>query len=159
MENEVLKAVESGGIIALLIAAVVSSFKISKMLYEGRIQDLRESKLNRQHVDLVAEKIDEAISEIKSSKEAIVTELQKQHLVSESNSTNQLTMIKMLEQLANTKLDKIEKDLLEVKSSTRDTQSILQGIRSAQAARRQENNIKLSNKGIDLANLVWEEFV
>lgn len=143
MENEVLKAVESGGIIALLIAAVVSSFKISKMLYEGRIQDLRESKLNRQHVDLVAEKIDEAISEIKSSKEAIVTELQKQHLVSESNSTNQLTMIKMLEQLANTKLDKIEKDLLEVKSSTRDTQSILQGIRSAQAARRQENNIKL----------------
>lgn len=143
LENEVLKAVESGGIIALLIAAVVSSFKISKMLYEGRIQDLRESKLNRQHVDLVAEKIDEAISEIKSSKEAIVTELQKQHLVSESNSTNQLTMIKMLEQLANTKLDKIEKDLLEVKSSTRDTQSILQGIRSAQAARRQENNIKL----------------
>lgn len=143
MENEVLKAVESGGIIALLIAAVVFSFKISKMLYEGRIQDLRESKLNRQHVDLVAEKIDEAISEIKSSKEAIVTELQKQHLISESNSTNQLTMIKMLEQLANTKLDKIEKDLLEVKSSTRDTQSILQGIRSAQAARRQENNIKL----------------
>ena len=143
MESEVLKAVESGGIIALLIAAVVSSFKISKMLYEGRIQDLRESKLNRQHVDLVAEKIDEAISEIKSSKEAIVTELQKQHLVSESNSTNQLTMINMLEKLANTKLDKIEKDLLEVKSSTRDTQSILQGIRSAQAARRQENNIKL----------------
>ena len=143
MENEVLKAVESGGIIALLIAAVVSSFKISKMLYEGRIQDLRESKLNRQHIDLVTEKIDDAISEIKSSKEAIVTELQKQHLVSESNSTNQLTMIKMLEQLANTKLDKIEKDLLEVKSSTRDTQSILQGIRSAQAARRQENNIKL----------------
>ena len=143
MENEVLKAVESGGIIALLIAAVVSSFKISKMLYEGRIQDLRESKLNRQHIDLVTEKIDDAISEIKSSKEAIVTELLKQHLVSESNSTNQLTMIKMLEQLANTKLDKIEKDLLEVKSSARDTQSILQGIRSAQAARRQENNIKL----------------
>ena len=143
MESEVLKSVESGGIIALLIAAVVSSFKISKMLYEGRIQDLRESKLNRQHIDLVTEKIDDAISEIKSSKEAIVTELQKQHLVSESNSTNQLTMIKMLEQLANTKLDKIEKDLLEVKSSTRDTQSILQGIRSAQAARRQENNIKL----------------
>ena len=52
-------------------------------------------------------------------------------------------MIKMLEQLANTKLDKIEKDLLEVKSSTRDTQSILQGIRLAQAARKQENNIKL----------------
>ena len=143
MENEVLKAVESGGIIALLIAAVVSFFKIAKMLYEGRIQDLRESKLNRQHVDLVAEKIDEAISEIKSSKEAIVTELQKQHLVSESNSTNQLTMIKMLEQLANTKLDKIENDLIEVKNSTRDTQSILQNIRSASAARRQENNIKL----------------
>lgn len=143
MENEVLKAVESGGIIALLTAGVFLLFKASKTLYEGRIQDLRESKLNRQHVDLVADKIDEAISEIKASKEAIVTELQKQHLVSESNSTNQLTMIKMLEQLANTKLDKIEKDLLEVKSSTRDTQSILQGIRSAQAARRQENNIKL----------------
>ena len=144
MNNEELfKLIDSGGIVALLIAAVISFFKISKMLYEGRIQDLRESKLNRQQVDLVAEKIDAAISEIKSSKEAIVTELQKQHLVSESNSTNQLTMIKMLEQLANTKLDKIEKDLLEVKSSTRDTQSILQGIRSAQAARRQENNIKL----------------
>ena len=143
VENEVLKAVESGGIIALLIAGVFFLFKTSKILYEGRIQDLKESKLNRQHIDLVTDKIDEAISEIKASKEAIVTELQKQHLVSESNSTNQLTMIKMLEQLANTKLDKIEKDLLEVKNSTRDTQSILQGIRSAQAARRQENNIKL----------------
>ncbi|WP_096016813.1 hypothetical protein [Campylobacter lanienae] len=143
MESEVLKAVESGGIIALLIVGVFFLFKTSKTLYEGRIQDLRESKLNRQQLDLVGDKIDEAISEIKSSKEAIVTELQKQHLVSESNSTNQLTMIKMLEQLANTKLDKIEKDLLEVKSSTRDTQSILQGIRSASAARRQENNIKL----------------
>lgn len=143
MENELVKMVESGGIVALLVVGIVASFKISKMLYEGRIQDLRESKLSRQHVDLVAEKIDGAISEIKSSKEAIVTELQKQHLVSESNSTNQLTMIKMLEQLANTKLDKIENDLIEVKNSTRDTQSILQGIRAAQVARKQENNIKL----------------
>lgn len=143
MENEVLKAVESGGIVALLIAGVFFLFKTSKILYEGRIQDLKESKLNRQHIDLVTDKIDDAISEIKASKEAIVTELQKQHLISESNSTNQMAMIRMLEQLANTKLDKIEKDLLEVKSSTRDTQSILQGIRSAQAARRQENNIKL----------------
>lgn len=143
MENEVLKMVESGGIIALLIAGVFFLFKTSKTLYEGRIQDLRESKLNRQQLDLIGDKIDGAISEIKSSKEAIVTELQKQHLVSESNSTNQLAMIRMLEQLANTKLDKIEKDLLEVKSSARDTQSILQNIRAASAARRQENNIKL----------------
>ena len=143
MENEVLKAVESGGIIALLIVGVFFLFKTSKTLYEGRIQDLRESKLNRQQLDLIGDKIDGAISEIKSSKEAIVTELQKQHLVSESNSTNQLAMIRMLEQLANTKLDKIEKDLLEVKSSARDTQSILQNIRAASAARRQENNIKL----------------
>lgn len=143
MENEVLKMVESGGIIALLIAGVFLLFKTSKTLYEGRIQDLRESKLNRQQLDLIGDKIDGAISEIKSSKEAIVTELQKQHLVSESNSTNQLAMIRMLEQLANTKLDKIEKDLLEVKSSARDTQSILQNIRAASAARRQENNIKL----------------
>ena len=143
MENEIMKMVESGGIIALLIVGVFLLFKTSKTLYEGRIQDLRESKLNRQQLDLIGDKIDGVISEIKSSKEAIVTELQKQHLVSESNSTNQLAMIKMLEQLANTKLDKIENDLLEVKSSTRDTQSILQGIRSAQAARRQENNIKL----------------
>ncbi len=143
MENEVLKMVESGGIIALLTAGVFLLFKTSKTLYEGRIQDLRESKLNRQQLDLVGDKIDAAISEIKSSKEAIVTELQKQHLVSESNSTNQLAMIRMLEQLANTKLDKIEKDLLEVKSSARDTQSILQNIRAASAARRQENNIKL----------------
>ena len=147
MNNEELfKLVDSGGVIALLIVAVFSFFKIAKMLYEGRIQDLRESKLNRQQVDLVAEKIDEAISEIKSSKEAIVTELQKQHLVSESNSSNQLAMIRMLEQLANTKLDKIEKDLIEVKSSTRDTQTLLQGIRSAQAAKKQENNIKLRNQ-------------
>ena len=143
MENEVLKAVESGGIIALLIVGVFFLFKTSKTLYEGRIQDLRESKLNRQQLDLIGDKIDGAISEIKSSKEAIVTELQKQHLVSESNSTNQLAMIRMLEQLANTKLDKIEKDLLDVKSSARDTQSILQNIRAASAARRQENNIKL----------------
>lgn len=143
MENEVLKMVESGGIIALLVVGVFFLFKTSKTLYEGRIQDLRESKLNRQQLDLVGDKIDAAISEIKSSKEAIVTELQKQHLVSESNSTNQLAMIRMLEQLANTKLDKIEKDLLEVKSSARDTQSILQNIRAASAARRQENNIKL----------------
>ncbi|ARR00389.1 MULTISPECIES: hypothetical protein [Campylobacter] len=143
MENEVLKMVESGGIIALLIVGVFFLFKTSKTLYEGRIQDLRESKLNRQQLDLVGDKIDAAISEIKSSKEAIVTELQKQHLVSESNSTNQLAMIRMLEQLANTKLDKIENDLIEVKNSTRDTQSILQNIRAASAARRQENNIKL----------------
>lgn len=138
-----MKMVESGGIIALLIAGVFLLFKTSKTLYEGRIQDLRESKLNRQQLDLIGDKIDAVISEIKSSKEAIVTELQKQHLVSESNSTNQLAMIRMLEQLANTKLDKIEKDLLEVKSSARDTQSILQNIRAASAARRQENNIKL----------------
>ncbi|WP_180384030.1 hypothetical protein [Campylobacter devanensis] len=143
MENEVLKAVESGGIIALLIVGVFFLFKTSKTLYEGRIQDLRESKLNRQQLDLVGDKIDAVISEIKSSKEAIVTELQKQHLVSESNSTNQLAMIRMLEQLANTKLDKIENDLIEVKNSTRDTQSILQNIRAASATRRQENNIKL----------------
>ncbi|WP_086236177.1 hypothetical protein [Campylobacter devanensis] len=143
MESEVLKAVESGGIIALLIVGVFFLFKTSKTLYEGRIQDLRESKLNRQQLDLVGDKIDAAICEIKSSKEAIVTELQKQHLVSESNSTNQLAMIRMLEQLANTKLDKIENDLIEVKNSTRDTQSILQNIRAASAARRQENNIKL----------------
>ncbi|WP_086288918.1 hypothetical protein [Campylobacter devanensis] len=143
MENEVMKMVESGGIIALLIAGVFLLFKTSKTLYEGRIQDLRESKLNRQQLDLIGDKIDTATSEIKYTKEAIVTELQKQHLVSESNSTNQLAMIRMLEQLANTKLDKIEKDLLEVKSSARDTQSILQNIRAASAARRQENNIKL----------------
>ncbi|EAI8859763.1 hypothetical protein ACWZUH_000056 [Campylobacter fetus] len=135
VENEFLKTVESGGIVALLIVAVVSFFKIAKMLYEGRIQDLKESKLNRQHIDSVCDKIDEAISEVKSSREAIVSELQKQHLVNENNSTNQLAMIKMLEQLANTKLNKIEKDLLEVKSSTKDTQSILQGIRAAKAAR------------------------
>lgn len=143
VENEIMKMVESGGIIALLIAGVFLLFKTSKTLYEGRIQDLRESKLNRQQLDLIGDKIDAVISEIKSSKEAIVTELQKQHLVSESNSNNQLAMIRMLEQLANTKLDKIEKDLLEVKSSARDTQSILQNIRAASAARRQENNIKL----------------
>ena len=143
MENEIMKMVESGGIIALLTAGVFLLFKTSKTLYEGRIQDLRESKLNRQQLDLIGDKIDAATGEIKSSKEAIVTELQKQHLVSESNSTNQLAMIRMLEQLANTKLDKIEKDLLEVKSSARDTQSILQNIRAASAARRQENNIKL----------------
>ncbi|MEE3695154.1 hypothetical protein V2I21_08505 [Campylobacter sp. CLAX-22107-21] len=143
LENEVLKMVESGGIIALLVVGVFFLFKTSKILYEGRIQDLKESKLNRQHIDLVTNKIDDAISEIKSSKEAIVTELQKQHLISESNSTNQQAMIRMLEQLANTKLDKIENDLIEVKNSTRDTQSILQNIRAASAARRQENNIKL----------------
>ncbi|WP_086290526.1 hypothetical protein [Campylobacter devanensis] len=143
LESEVLKMVESGGIIALLVVGVFFLFKTSKILYEGRIQDLKESKLNRQHIDLVTDKIDDAISEIKASKEAIVTELQKQHLISESNSTNQTAMIRMLEQLANTKLDKIENDLIEVKNSTRDTQSILQNIRAASAARRQENNIKL----------------
>ena len=143
VENEIIKAIESGGIVALLVVGIAGALKISKALYEGRMQDLKESKLNRQHIDLVCEKIDGAISEIKSSKEAIVTELQKQHLISESNSTNQQAMIRMLEQLANTKLDKIENDLIEVKNSTRDTQSILQGIRSAQIARKQENNIKL----------------
>lgn len=142
MENEIIKVIESGGIVALLVVGLIASFKISRTLYEGRMQDLKESKLNRQHIDLVCDKIDGAISEIKTSKDAIVTELQKQHLISESSSTNQLTMIKMLEQLANTKLDKIENDLIEVKNSTRNTQSILQGLRSAQLARKQEN-IKL----------------
>ena len=142
-DNELLKIIESGGIIALLIAGVFLLSKTSKMLYEGRIQDLRESKLQLQHIDLVGEKMDEAIIEIKSSKEAIVLELQKQYLISESNSKHQLEMCKMLEQLANNKLDKVEKDLEEVKNSTRETQTLLQNIRAAQAARKQENNIKL----------------
>ena len=145
MDNELLKILESGGIITFLIAAVFGFFKISKFLYEGRIQDLRESKLQLQHIDLVGEKMDQAIMEIKSSKEAIVVELQKQYLISESNSKHQLEMCKMLEQLANNKLKKIEEDLGQVKNSTKETQSLLQSIRAAQLARKQESNIKLKN--------------
>lgn len=143
MDNELLKILESGGIITFLIAAVFAFFKISKMLYEGRIQDLRESKLQLQHIDLVGEKMDQAIMEIKSSKEAIVVELQKQYLISENNFKHQLEMCKMLEQLANNKLKKIEEDLSQVKNSTKQTQSLLQSIRSAQVARIQDSNIKL----------------
>ena len=124
MDNELLKILESGGIITFLIAAVFAFFKISKMLYEGRIQDLRESKLQLQHIDLVGEKMDQAIMEIKSSKEAIVVELQKQYLISENNFKHQLEMCKMLEQLANNKLKKIEEDLSQVKNSTKETQSL-----------------------------------
>ena len=145
MDNELLKILESGGIITFLIAAVFAFFKISKMLYEGRIQDLRESKLQLQHIDLVGEKMDQAIMEIKSSKEAIVVELQKQYLISENNFKHQLEMCKMLEQLANNKLKKIEEDLSQVKNSTKETQSLLQSIRSAQLARIKESNIKLKN--------------
>lgn len=143
MDNELLKILESGGIITFLIAAVFGFFKISKFLYEGRIQDLRESKLQLQHIDLVGEKMDQAIIEIKSSKEAIVVELQKQYLISENNFKHQLEMCKMLEQLANSKLKKIEEDLGQVKNSTKETQSLLQSIRSAQIARIQDSNIKL----------------
>ena len=124
MDNELLKILESGGIITFLIAAMFPLFKISKMLYEGRIQDLRESKLQLQHIDLVGEKMDQAIMEIKSSKEAIVVELQKQYLISENNFKHQLEMCKMLEQLANNKLKKIEEDLSQVKNSTKETQSL-----------------------------------
>ena len=145
MDNELLKILESGGIITFLIAAVFAFFKISKMLYEGRIQDLRESKLQLQHIDLVGEKMDQAIIEIKSSKEAIVVELQKQYLISENNFKHQLEMCKMLEQLANNKLKKIEEDLSQVKNSTKETQSLLQSIRSAQLARIKDSNIKLKN--------------
>ena len=145
MDNELLKILESGGIITFLIAAVFGFFKISKFLYEGRIQDLRESKLQLQHIDLVGEKMDEAIIEIKSSKEAIVVELQKQYLISENNFKHQLEICKMLEQLANNKLKKIEEDLSQVKNSTKETQSLLQSIRAAQLARIQESNIKLKN--------------
>ena len=145
MDNELLKILESGGIITFLIAAVFAFFKISKMLYEGRIQDLRESKLQLQHIDLVGEKMDQAIMEIKSSKEAIVVELQKQYLISENNFKHQLEMCKMLEQLANNKLKKIEEDLSQVKNSTKETQSLLQSIRSAQVARIKDSNIKLKN--------------
>ncbi|MDY3133478.1 MAG: hypothetical protein SOW11_05720 [Campylobacter lanienae] len=145
MDNELLKILESGGIITFLIAAVFAFFKISKMLYEGRIQDLRESKLQLQHIDLVGEKMDQAIMEIKSSKEAIVVELQKQYLISENNFKHQLEMCKMLEQLANNKLKKIEEDLGQVKNSTKETQSLLQSIRSAQVARIQDSKIKLKN--------------
>ena len=145
MDNELLKILDSGGTITFLIVVMFTLFKISKFLYEGRIQDLRESKLQLQHIDLVGEKMDQAIMEIKSSKEAIVLELQKQYLISENNFKHQLEMCKMLEQLANNKLDKIEKDLVDVKSSTRETQSLLQSIRSAQLARKQESNIKLKN--------------
>ena len=143
MDNELLKILESGGTITFLIAAMFALFKISKMLYEGRIQDLRESKLQLQHIDLVGEKMDQAIMEIKSSKEAIVVELQKQYLISENNFKHQLEMCKMLEQLANNKLKKIEEDLGQVKNSTKETQSLLQSIRSAQVARIQDSNIKL----------------
>ena len=122
MDNELLKILESGGIITFLIAAVFAFFKISKMLYEGRIQDLRESKLQLQHIDLVGEKMDQAIMEIKSSKEAIVVELQKQYLISENNFKHQLEMCKMLEQLANNKLKKIEEDLGQVKNSNKEKQ-------------------------------------
>ena len=145
MDNELLKILESGGIITFLIAAVFGFFKISKFLYEGRIQDLRESKLQLQHIDLVGEKMDQAIIEIKSSKEAIVVELQKQYLISENNFKHQLEMCKMLEQLANNKLKKIEEDLGQVKNSTKETQSLLQSIRSAQIARIQDSKIKLKN--------------
>ena len=145
MDNELLKILESGGIITFLIAAVFGFFKISKFLYEGRIQDLRESKLQLQHIDLVGEKMDQAIMEIKSSKEAIVVELQKQYLISENNFKHQLEMCKMLEQLANNKLKKIEEDLSQVKNSTKETQSLLQSIRSAQVARIQDSKIKLKN--------------
>lgn len=145
MDNELLKILESGGIITFLIAAMFPLFKISKMLYEGRIQDLRESKLQLQHIDLVGEKMDQAIMEIKSSKEAIVVELQKQYLISENNFKHQLEMCKMLEQLANNKLKKIEEDLSQVKNSTKETQSLLQSIRSAQLARIKDSNIKLKN--------------
>ena len=143
MDNELLKILESGGIITFLIAAVFAFFKISKMLYEGRIQDLRESKLQLQHIDLVGEKMDQAIMEIKSSKEAIVVELQKQYLISENNFKHQLEMCKMLEQLANNKLKKIGEDLSQAKNSTKETQSRLQSIRSAQVARIKDSNIKL----------------
>lgn len=108
MDNELLKILESGHTTTFLIAAVFGFFKISKFLYEGRIQDLRESKLQLQHIDLVGENMDQAIIEIKSSKEAIVVELQKQYLISENNFKHQLEMCKMLEQLANNKLKKIE---------------------------------------------------
>lgn len=145
MDNELLKILESGGIITFLIAAVFGFFKISKFLYEGRIQDLRESKLQLQHIDLVGEKMDQAIIEIKSSKEAIVVELQKQYLISENNFKHQLEMCKMLEQLANNKLKKIEEDLGQVKNSTKETQSLLQSIRAAQVARIQDSKIKLKN--------------
>ena len=145
MDNELLKILESGGTITFLIAAMFALFKISKMLYEGRIQDLRESKLQLQHIDLVGEKMDQAIMEIKSSKEAIVVELQKQYLISENNFKHQLEMCKMLEQLANNKLKKIEEDLGQVKNSTKETQSLLQSIRAAQVARIQDSKIKLKN--------------
>lgn len=145
MDNELLKILESGGTITFLIAGMFGLFKISKMLYEGRIQDLRESKLQLQHIDLVGEKMDQAIIEIKSSKEAIVVELQKQYLISENNFKHQLEMCKMLEQLANNKLKKIEEDLGQVKNSTKETQSLLQSIRAAQVARIQDSKIKLKN--------------
>ena len=145
MDNELLKILESGGTITFLIAGMFGLFKISKMLYEGRIQDLRESKLQLQHIDLVGEKMDQAIIEIKSSKEAIVTELQNQYKISENNFKHQLEMCKMLEQLANNKLKKIEEDLSQVKNSTKETQSLLQSIRAAQVARIKDSNIKLKN--------------
>lgn len=145
MDNELLKILESGGTMTFLIAGMFGLFKISKILYEGRIQDLRESKLQLQHIDLVGEKMDQAIMEIKSSKEAIVLELQNQYKISENNFKHQLEMCKMLEQLANNKLKKIEEDLSQVKNSTKETQSLLQSIRSAQIARIKDSNIKLKN--------------
>lgn len=154
MENEVLKAVESGGVIGLLIIGLIATAKIAKLLYDNQILALKEGKLNLQHLEKVAEKVSEVNIEIQESTQKITNELEKQSLLAQSASTHHATLIKMLETIAIDKLQKVEDDLAEVKNNSKVVKELLIGARQRQLATK-EQNIRLKEQTKASNDLSW----
>ena len=153
-EDSILKVIESGGVIGLLIIGLIATAKIAKLLYDNQILALKEGKLNLQHLEKVAEKVSEVKIEIQESTQKITNELEKQSLLAQSASTHHATLIKMLETIAIDKLQKVEDDLAEVKNNSKVVKELLIGARQRQLATK-EQNIRLKEQTKASDDLSW----
>ena len=153
-EDSILKVIESGGVIGLLIIGLIATAKIAKLLYDNQILALKEGKLNMQHLEKVAEKVSEVKIEIQESTQKITNELEKQSLLAQSASTHHATLIKMLETIAIDKLQKVEDDLAEVKNNSKVVKELLIGARQRQLATK-EQNIRLKEQTKASDDLSW----
>lgn len=153
-EDNVLKVIESGGVVGLLIIGLITTAKIAKLLYDNQILALKEGKLNLQHLEKVAEKVGEVKTEIQESTQQIKGELEKQSLLAQSASSHHATLIKMLERIATDKLQKVENDLIEVKNNSEVVKELLIGARQRQLAAK-EQNIRLKEQPKASDDLNW----
>lgn len=153
-EDNLLKLIESGGVVGLLIVGLVATAKIAKLLYDNQILALKEGKLNLQHLEKVAEKVGEVKTEIQESTQKIRGELEKQSLLAQSASSHHAALIKMLETIAIDKLQKVEDDLVEVKNNSEVVKELLIGARKRQLAAK-EQNIRLKEQIKASDDLSW----